>query len=772
MAETAIAIGVSILASVAASALAPKPPTIGKLNDISTQKSELGVPIPRIFGTYRVVGNVFWAKDLNKNESGGGKKSPSVASYNATFAALFSQCVDKTTGVDTIKQVYFNQRLILDLSDTASWATALTPALGGYYSNQIDSKYLKRVEMRRGLNTQDKSLLLQLDGEENPNNYSSNPGLVYAAFSGVRASKYFGSQIPAVEAVILDATDPSLESVVKTALSLAGIPDSKIDVAPLSTETVLGDKLDFEGSGVISFLENLALVYNFSLFETSQGVVKARFNDTSTNITTPHVIDQGVLNWHEYGNPQGEGIQAVTITDVELPSSIELSYRQFNNEFRTGTQRFIRPEAATINEIKINTSTALTDATASRLVRRLMESYLRERTTYSNILLSLNYDFIEIADSIQFTLNNRLVTAKVTRKQIGANGIIELDAVSQTVRSLEEEVVTDGSYNPLEPASGFPDLTNVVLDTPILSADTALTTDSLRQRWFSYAAAATYNNAILSAAIGADPYTTLSTETSRVAYGTLVTHLLPSDPNTIQNQEIIVTLNQGTVDNSSELGLLSGTHMLLIGNEVISYRDVTLPVANQVTFSTLLRGQRGTEFAVTTHTPGTPVYIVKGTTGEPSEFALPVAALNQAVDYVAAVDGDDDLGTTPVNVKTVVGASLRPYSVTNIKTTARSSGALDVSWIRRTRYNGDTWDNTDTVPLNEASEAYYITVTQIPTITDILLTDPNYSIAASVLAANGLTAFSNLTITISQISAIYGRGTPATRIGNNSSYAP
>jgi hypothetical protein len=400
-----------------------------------------------------------------------------------------------------------------------------------------------------------------------------------------------------------------------------------------------------------------------------------------------------------------------------------------------------------------------------------MESYLRERTTYTNILLSLDYDYIEIADSIKFTLNNRVVTAKVTRKQIGANGIIELDAVSQSIRALEEDIIADGDYDILVPAAGFPDLANVILDTPILTTATALTIDSLVQRGFSYpTTVATYNNAILSAAIGANPYATLTTETSRVAYGTLTTALLTAEPNTIQNQQITVTLAQGTVDNSSDLGLLAGTHMLLVGNELISYRDVTLPTANQVTFSTLLRGQRGTEFAVTTHPAGTPIYVVKGTTGEPSEFVLPASVLNQAVDYVAAVEGDDDLGTTPVNVKTVLGASLRPYSVTNIETTARASGDLDISWIRRTRYNGDNWDGTGIVPLNEATEAYNITIAQIPSITNIVVTSPKYTIPASILAANGLTAFSNLTVTISQISALYGLGTPKTRVGNNSAY--
>ena len=52
------------------------------------------------------------------------------------------------------------------------------------------------------------------------------------------------------------------------------------------------------------------------------------------------------------------------------------------------------------------------------------------------------------------------------------------------------------------------------------------------------------------------------------------------------------------------------------------------------------------------------------------------------------------------------GAGLRPYRPCHLRTRP-SGGDLDISWIRRTRVDGDSWSAFE-VPLGEESELYLL----------------------------------------------------------------
>ena len=676
--------------------------------------------------------------------------------------AIASQCLDKANGVEAVGKVYFNNKLVADFLNPTALG-AVTPQVGGAYYSNNDGKYFKRAEYRLGLRTQQRALLPNISGYESINNYSSHPGLVYVGFDDINVTRFFANQLPSVETVVWDTlTPPSLASVVTQVLQIAGVPASRIDVSGLPVAEVLGDKLDFDGSGVKPFLENLALVYNFSLFETSAGVIKAKANDDSNN-STAHNLDEGLLHTREYGSGQIAGIESQTTPETELPSSIELSYRQISNGYRTGSQKFVRTEAKSVNDIKINCSTVLTDEQAIALVKRLMASYLRQRTTYSNICLPLTFDFIEIADKIQFTLNSQIVTAKVTRKEIGANGIIKLSAVglgdfTYTASSTD----TDDDYSPTTGVTTDPLLTPIVLETPILTVDSSLNFDTLRLRWLSTTnPLETYASAnILANSSGG--LTTLGTELARVAYGVTTTVLSPASTSTIQGQSLTVQLTQGTVENSSYQGLIKGTHCLMIGNEIISYRDVNSP-SGLVIFSTFIRGFAGTEFAVTSYPIGTPVYVVKSPNNSAEQITLAANTLNTSVDYISIVNGATNSASAPVVTKPITGVALRPYAPADIKLIALSNGDLQITWKRRTRYNGEIWNNSGIVPLNEASESYLVNVAGL--ITNATSPSPSVLITAATLAAAGTTNTASRTVTIAQVSALYGAGTPATYTG-------
>ena len=94
----------------------------------------------------------------------------------------------------------------------------------------------------------------------------------------------------------------------------------------------------------------------------------------------------------------------------------------------------------------------------------------------------------------------------------------------------------------------------------------------------------------------------------------------------------------------------------------------------------------------------------------------------------------------------------------HVKGIRDSTGNLTISWIRRTRYNGD-WTNNSDVPLNEKTEKYSIDILKGTTILRMI-----EATSASVIyeATQQLADFGSLQasvkVRIYQISEIVGRG--------------
>ena len=68
-----------------------------------------------------------------------------------------------------------------------------------------------------------------------------------------------------------------------------------------------------------------------------------------------------------------------------------------------------------------------------------------------------------------------------------------------------------------------------------------------------------------------------------------------------------------------------------------------------------------------------------------------------------------------VKVEAFDGIGLRPYSVAHLNVIQAPTGDISVSWVRRTRIDGDNWQSAE-VPLGEDSETYVVRVVQAAAI--------------------------------------------------------
>ena len=229
---------------------------------------------------------------------------------------------------------------------------------------------------------------------------------------------------------------------------------------------------------------------------------------------------------------------------------------------------------------------------------------------------------------------------------------------------------------------------------------------------------------------------------------------------------VTVRLDHGMLASSDVLPLLAGANTAAVRNadgawEVLQFQHAELVSSGVYRLSSLLRAQAGTDGAMS------------GGVAEGAPFVL----LGQAV---ARVDlGPDEVGLVAnwrygaagrdighasyVAVQHAFnGAGLRPLSPVHVRGVRNGDGDISLSWIRRARKGGDSWDVAE-VPLGEDVERYEIDVMEGDAVRRTLtVLEP----AAVYSAADQIADFGALpaavTLRVHQMSNVWGRGTSRT----------
>ena len=171
----------------------PKFPDGPRLQDLSVQNSSFGNPIPRVYGTYRIAGNVIWAADLveHAHQSGGGKGGgggggQTTYTYSCSFA--ISICEGPIQG---IRKIWADGKLIHDLSVSNTGQQSLLTPIGGGIANATVSTSTNGLTIYNGTETQDADPTLQAHLGQVP----AYRGQAYAVFTDLDLTNY-GNRIP------------------------------------------------------------------------------------------------------------------------------------------------------------------------------------------------------------------------------------------------------------------------------------------------------------------------------------------------------------------------------------------------------------------------------------------------------------------------------------------------------------------------------------------------------------------------------------------------
>ncbi|TCP42323.1 baseplate multidomain protein megatron [Rhodovulum marinum] len=175
-----------------------------------------------------------------------------------------------------------------------------------------------------------------------------------------------------------------------------------------------------------------------------------------------------------------------------------------------------------------------------------------------------------------------------------------------------------------------------------------------------------------------------------------------------------VRLSAGTLSSVGLAELLAGANAAAIGDgtpgnwEVFQFAkgDLVAPLTYDLRLR--LRGQAGTDGVMPLLWPAGSRFVLLD--GRPGQIALPLTArgLDRHYRIGPGVRTYDDASYSHM-VEAFDGVGLRPYAPCHLSAQADVEGTLVISWIRRTRIDGDNWASVE-VPLGEDREAYQVRV--------------------------------------------------------------
>ena len=126
--------------------------------------------------------------------------------------------------------------------------------------------------------------------------------------------------------------------------------------------------------------------------------------------------------------------------------------------------------------------------------------------------------------------------------------------------------------------------------------------------------------------------------------------------------------------------------------------------------------------------------------------------------YYKAVSVGNSLGNTDEVAFTYTGRNLKPFAPVHVKGVRDGAGNLTISWIRRSRVDGE-WRDGVGIPLGEESELYEVDILDGSTVVrTIEVTSPTASYSAADQVADFGSVQSSVDVRIYQLSAVVGRG--------------
>lgn len=492
-------------------------------------------------------------------------------------------------------------------------------------------------------------------------------------------------------------------------------------------------------------LQALMTAYAFDAFESGGRIIfRMRTTEACAEIRADALVAD---------RRGAASIERSRAAEGEIPSAVRLSFAQSDAEFETGAVEARRPGAGSVESVSL--PLALDASEARHVARRWLAEANTARDTVSVDVGRCAYA-IEPGDVVDLVSDSGAVRYRV-------DGVDERLSRGLKLTRVERLAYTPAPSPARRSRKGGAGVEAPMafeaLDLPIIDG-----TDAAAGARIAAFSAPWPGEASIYLSPDEEGFAEVGQITRPSVIGALAAPAPFAAPDRwTRDCALDVVIYGGGLSSASETAVLNGVNLAALRSpsgqwELLQFREAELIDADTWRLTHLLRGQYGTETFIGDPTPeGATFVLLDGSAG-----AAPLSDAARGAMRRIRVGPSGRSHTDALYTEAEVvfdGVHLRPFAPAHLKAQRTETGDIEISWIRRARHSGDTWEGIDP-PLCEDREAYRVALSKSGGVERVVeTTQPGCTYTAADEAADG--GAGALTIRVAQISDQFGPGPEA-----------
>lgn len=682
---------------------APKGRQGPRLTDLAIQLSRYGQPIPRLFGTMRVAGSVIWSTDLieDRHKSGGGKGRPSVTtySYSVSFAVALS-----ARPIRAVHRIWADGKLLR--GEAGDWKTEL----GAFRLHTGEEGQLADP------------LIATIEGAADAPAYR---GIAYAVFEHLELAD-FANHIPSLTFEV-EADDG--------AVALHEIAAELSDGAIQGSASRSFGGYAAGGDSVRGAVGALTAATGLSVHDDG-AVLRITAPDAETT-----AIDAEALSVRLDVQRTATGL---------LPDEVAISYYEPARDYQTGLQRARRGGVAHRAE-SFELAAALDAPGAKALAEARLARAWAERTRR---VATMPWRSLHLRPGDLIMLGGRrwrIATRRFEKMAIEAQ-LVGCEADAGLIPPAAPGRPTTETDQPHGPTILH------VMDLPALGSDA----QAAPRLWITAAGEQPgWRRAVISTSSdGGLSFATLGNTSAPATCGVALSALGEGSPLLFDDMnmvEVELPHDGMALEGRSDAALFNGANLAVLGDELIQFGVAEQTGANRFRLSRLMRGRRGSEWAIASHVVGERFVLVEAEALLACD--LPTTSIGTEIEIHA--HGIGDVGDVTAAI-VLAGRSVRPPSPVRLKARRLDDGTLRIGWTRRSR-TGWGWIDGIDAPLGEESERYRLRIEpDLGVPREVELPGPDYDYDPAAQSEDGASSAGMFAITVWQVGTVAASEPPLT----------
>ncbi|MCA3561487.1 MAG: glycoside hydrolase/phage tail family protein [Aestuariivirga sp.] len=438
--------------------------------------------------------------------------------------------------------------------------------------------------------------------------------------------------------------------------------------------------------------------------------------------------------------------------ETDLPAAVKLSYLEAGLDYRLAVAEAKQTGGAARRDGLIELPAAVTQAEAQKRAQVLLQEAWAGRETVE-LALPPSQLALEPGDVLALSLDDGSYLLRIEEM---AEGNLRKIRGRSFDRAVQEPADAPGRGQSAETA--------VIYGPPAVQAmDLALADDSVQAHapWIAAAATPWPGELSLYRRTGKASLSFNRAIGAAASMGVLLTPLAAGPLGCLdRGPGATVRLSSGAVFPAGLDELLQGANLAAVGSmatgwEIVQFAGAELVGVQSWRLSLLLRGQFGSEPEMRALRPAGERFVLLDQAVVQPVLSLAQAGLEQSW-QVGPSEGDFAQAQASVTLRSAL-LGLRPLAPVRLKA-ARQGADVRVSWIRRSRIGGDSWEASE-IPLAEEREAYRIDVLAGAAVRrSVAVGESQWLYRAADIAADFGPGTNSFTLRVAQLSSSFGAG--------------